>query len=66
MEWKPCTGCDAPGVLGWPPHDHYVPAPDRERPCVGGCGRDTNGRFTGGTHGPGYYCGWCDAVPSSR
>ena len=39
-------------------------------PCLGGscigCGEQTNGKFEGGTHGPGYYCGWCYAVPSDR
>lgn len=38
-----------------------------EQPCIGGdyCGRTTNGWFVGGSHGPGYYCGWCEAVPDA-
>jgi hypothetical protein len=34
------------------------------QPCVGECGRTTNGHFEDGTHGPGWYCGWCQAVPA--
>ena len=38
---------------------------ERCEPCIGGdyCGCTTNGYFGDGTHGPGWYCGWCAAVP---
>ena len=37
-----------------------------EHPCIGGdyCGRTTNGWFKDGSHGPGWYCGWCEAIPA--
>ena len=40
---------------------------ERCEPCTGGdyCGRTTNGYFENGTHGPGWYCGWCAAVPDA-
>lgn len=44
-------------------------APDEvEGPCIGGdyCGRVTNGWFSSGSHGPGWYCGWCEAIPDGR
>lgn len=36
-----------------------------EHPCIGGayCARTTNGWFSTGSHGPGWYCGWCEAIP---
>jgi hypothetical protein len=39
---------------------------DDEHPCIGGdyCGRSTNGYFEAGSHGPGWYCGWCEAIPA--
>lgn len=36
---------------------------EEERPCIGKCGRITNGYFYDGTSGPGWYCGWCEAIP---
>lgn len=45
--------------------EHYGCDVADARPCLGGCGRLTNGEFDGGTHGPGPYCGWCHAVPAS-
>lgn len=48
-------------VLVW----REVTPPADEGACIGGdyCGRTTNGWFTGGSHGPGWYCGWCEAIP---
>ena len=41
-------------------------AADEMQPCIGGdyCGRVTNGWFEAGSHGPGYYCGWCECIPA--
>ena len=52
------------------PGGHYeetTVSDERCEPCTGGdyCGRTTNGYFENGTHGPGWYCGWCAAVPDA-
>jgi hypothetical protein len=43
------------------------PAGTAEHPCIGGdyCRRTTNGYFEQGSHGRGWYCGWCEAIPGA-